>query len=104
MRREFNGMNPTAIVKFEELIAAISDHNPVVTSRYSGADGEDSFATWGVVCSISCSNEAAKAAACESLGIIIQDDGSLAYTNGLTIDDFKTYRVNSNLELMSEEE
>jgi hypothetical protein len=40
---------------------------------------------------------------CADLGITIQEDGSLAYTNGLTIDDFKTYRVNGQLELMEVE-
>ena len=41
----------------------------------------------------------------EELGITwLSDDGYMAYTNGLDIDDFKTYRVNGNLELMPEEE
>ena len=43
-------------------------------------------------------------AAAANLGISVLDDGSFAYTNGLTIDDFKTYRVNGSLELMPDEE
>jgi len=42
----------------------------------------------------------------ELLGILWSDDdsGCMAYTNNLSIDDFKTYRVNGDLILVEEEE
>jgi len=41
----------------------------------------------------------------ESLDILWATDdlGCMAYTKGLTIEDFKTYRVSGDLELMPEE-
>jgi len=102
MRDEFTGMLPGAIEKFEALLDAVP--GTVVTRGFSGAGGEDDLRTWGVVCDLANPDMGALAAEAEKLGISVLDDGSFAYTNGLTIDDFKTYRVNGSLELMPDEE
>ena len=39
-----------------------------------------------------------------NLGITLQEDGSLAYTNGLTLADFQTGRVGGDLTLNEETE
>jgi hypothetical protein len=38
------------------------------------------------------------------LGITIQEDGSLAYTNGLTLADFQTGKVSGDLTINTETE
>jgi hypothetical protein len=48
--------------------------------------------------------EALKTEAEDLLILWLSDDGDMAYTNGLSIDDFQTYRVNGNLELTPEKE
>ena len=98
MRDEFTGMLPGAIVKFEELMSRVP--NAKVTRGFSGQGGHDDLRAWGVVCNIACDDMEQLAIEAKALGIGIQEDGSLAYTNGLTIEDFKTYRVNGDLELM----
>lgn len=98
MRGEFTGMLPGAIAKFEELMARLP--NPKVQAGYGVHGDENDLRTWGVVCNIRCDDAEVLVQECADLGITIQDDGSLAYTNGLTIEDFKTCRVNGNLELM----
>ena len=101
MRDEFTGMLPAAIVKFEELMARLP--NPKIQAGYGIHGDENDLRSWGVVCNINCDDAEILAQECNALGITIQQDGSLAYTNGLTIEDFKTYRVNGQLELMEVE-
>jgi len=95
-------MLPGAIARFEELMDKVP--GTVVTRGFSGQGGEGDLRTWGVVCNLSNPDMGALVAEAEKLGIAALEDGSFAYTNGLTIDDFKTYRVNGSLELMPEEE
>ena len=102
MRDEFTGMLPGAIAQFEELMERVP--GTIVTRGFSGAGGENDLRTWGVVCNLSNPDMGALTAAAANLGITVLEDGSFAYTNGLTIDDFKTYRVNGSLELMPDEE
>ncbi|MDD4339195.1 MAG: hypothetical protein PHV00_05895 [Syntrophales bacterium] len=101
MRYEFSGMLPAAIEKFEALFAALEDLglNPRVTGGYAKHGDETDLRTWGVVCDMQCDDAGALAAQAAALGIVVQEDGSLAYTNGLTLDDFKTYRVQGDLNL-----
>ena len=107
IRREFTGMLPGAIQKFEELLAAVAGLNPVVVKGYDVTQGKDSFFYWGAACQITVAPDdmdELKAEA-EGLGITwLSDNGDMAYTNGLTIEDFKTYRVNGDLELTPERE
>jgi hypothetical protein len=104
MRPEFTGMLPGAIEKFEQLMTRLDGLNPKVVDAYASHGDGDDLRTWGVVCNIVCDDTQRLAEEAASLGITIQADGSLAYTNGLTIDDFKTYLVNGYLELIPEEE
>lgn len=105
IRAEFTGMLPGAIVKFEELLNAAADLNPQVVKGYDAASGKESFYYWGVACRIQCDDPDALRAECERLGFLwLSDDGDIAYTGGLSIDDFQTYRVNGNLEWMPEKE
>ena len=104
MRVEFTGMLPGAIEKFEQLITRLDGLNPKVVDGYQSHGGEDDLRTWGVVCNIECDDESKKLTEAAGLGITVRADGSLAYTNGLTIDDFKTYRVQADLTLAEEEE
>ncbi len=104
MRVEFTGMLPGAIEKFEQLITRLDGLNPKVVDGYQSHKGEDDLRTWGVVCNIECDDEGKKLTEAAGLGITVRADGSLAYTNGLTIDDFKTYRVQADLTLAEEEE
>lgn len=105
IRTEFTGMLPAAITKFEELLAAAAALAPIVVKGYDVAAGKDSYFYWGAACRITVAPDdmpALKATA-EGLGVTwLTDDGDMAYTNGLTIDEFKTYQVNGNLELMPE--
>ena len=104
MRVEFTGMLPGAIEKFEQLITRLDGLNPNVVDGYASHGGEDDLRTWGVVCNIECDDESKKLTEAAGLGITVRADGSLAYTNGQTIDDFKTYRVQADLTLAEEEE
>jgi len=107
IRKEFTGMLPAAILKFEELIAAAEkeDLSPIVERGFDSTAGLDSFFAWGCACRITASDMPALKAFAEALKITwLSDDGDIAYTNGRTIKTFKTFRVNGNLELMPEEE
>lgn len=103
-RKEFTGMLPAVIAKFEELMAQVSGINPVVVSGYNAAAGADSFARWGAGCRIRCDDMAALQTAAEGMAITwMSDDGDMAYTAGRTIADFQTYRVTGSLEMAPEE-
>ena len=105
VRREFTGMLPGAIEKFEELLNVAQDLDPKVAKGYDVSAGKDSFYSWGVACQIQCKDMEALRAIAEDLSILwLSDVGDMAYTNGLSIDDFQTFRVNGNLEWMPEEE
>jgi len=106
IRKEFTGMLSVAILQFEELLAEVADLNPVVVKGYDVAEGKDSFFYWGAACRITVAPDdmGKLEAEAERLGIAWLGDGDMAFTNGLTIEDFKTYRVNGNLELMPEQE
>ena len=102
MRDEFTGMLPAAIVKFEALLDVVPGTR--VTRGFSSAGGEDDLRTWGVVCDLSNADMETLIGKAEKLGIEHLGNGVFAYTGGLTIEDFKTYRVNGSLELMPEPE
>jgi hypothetical protein len=105
IRTEFSGMLPAAISKFEELLVAVEVLNPTIVKGYDSTAGKESFFYWGVACRMQTGDMASLKAAAQAIGITwLSDDGSMAYTNGLTINDFKTYRVNGDLELMPEKE
>jgi hypothetical protein len=105
IRKEFTGMLPAAITQFEDLLTDVTELNPVVAKGYDADAGKDSFFYWGCACRITADDMVALKAKAESLDITwLTDAGDMAYTNGLDIDDFKTYRVNGNLELTKEEE
>ena len=105
IRTEFTGMLPGAIGKFEKLMSTVSELNPYVKWGYDSAAGKDSFFYWGAACRIQCDKMTTLKTKAKAIGITwLSDDGDMAYTNGLTIDDFKTFRVNGNLELMPEKE
>ena len=105
IRKEFTGMLPGAIEKFEELLTAVAELNPVVLSGYDASAEKDSFAYWGCGCRIQANDMEALRTEAEALGITwLSDAGDMAYTNGLTIDEFKTFRVNGSLELTPEKE
>lgn len=101
IRKEFTGMLPAAIQKFEELMEIAEELNPQITKGYDSTAGIDSYFYWGCACQITCSDMVELKDLAESIGIIWADDnsGQMAYTNGLDINDFKTYRVNGQLEL-----
>ena len=107
IRKEFTGMLPAAIQKFEELLAAVAELNPVVVKGYDVTQGKDSFFYWGVACQITVAPDDMDELQLEAEGLGItwlSDNGDMAFTNGLTIEDFKTYRVNGDLELTPEKE
>jgi len=107
IRQEFTGMLHGAIQKFEEMLAAVAELNPVVAKGYDVTQGKDSFYYWGVACRITVAPDDMDElqSAAEILGVTwLSSNGDMAYTNGLTIDDFKTYRVNGDLELTPEKE
>lgn len=105
IRQEFNGMLPGAIVKFESLMLSVSGLNPVIAKGYDCSAGRDSFFAWGCAAQITCDNMTTLRSEAEAIGITwLDDNGSMTYTNGLDIEDFQTYRVNGNLELMPAEE
>lgn len=106
MRKEFTGMLNGAIDKFDELLETSSELNPVIIKGYDVTQGKDSFYSWGVACQITVAPDdmikLRKNA--EELGITwLSDNGDMAYLNGLTIEDFKTYRVNGAVELQEAE-
>ena len=106
IRTEFTGMLPAAISKFEELITNINNLNPKIIKGYDSSTGQDSYFYWGCACQITCDDMEELKNQAENLDILwaIDNSGSIAYTNNLTIDDFKTYRVNGNLELPPDQE
>ena len=107
IRKEFTGMLLAAIQKFEELLEAVAELNPVVAKGYDVTQGKDSFFYWGAACQITVAPDDMDElqSEAEGLGITwLSDNGDMAYTNGLTIEDFKTYRVNGDLELTPEKE
>ena len=105
IRNEFTGMLPAAIAKFEELLASAAELAPRVECGYGVASGQESLFSWGCACRVKCEDMEALQEAAEVLDITwLSDDGDMAYTNGLAINDFKTFRVNGNLELMPEGE
>jgi hypothetical protein len=106
MRDAFTGMLPGAIEKFETLFETLKSAglNPRITGGYSTHGSDDDLRTWGVVCNMQCDDDAILSAEAAALGIEIRGDGSLAYTNGLTLADFKTNRVTADLTLQSQEE
>ena len=105
IRQEFTGMLPAAISRFEELLEKVADLDPKVVKGYDTSAGRDSFAHWGVACRIHCTDMEGLKVEAEGLSILwLSDDGDMVYTDGLSIDDFQTYRVNGNLELEPEKE
>lgn len=107
IRQEFTGMLPAAIQKFEELLAAVAELNPVVVKGYDVTQGKDSFFYWGAACRITVAPDDMDELQleAEALGITwLSNNGEMAYINGLTIEDFKTYRVNGEIELTPEKE
>lgn len=107
IRKEFTGMLPGAIQKFEELLAEVAGLSPVIVKGYDVTPGKDSFFYWGVACRITVAPDDMDElqAEAEALGITwLSDIGEMAYINGLTIEDFKTYRVNGEIELTPEKE
>ena len=107
IRKEFTGMLPGAISKFEELLAEVAALNPVIVKGYDVTQGKDSFYYWGVACQITVAPDDMDElqSEAEALGITwLSDNGDMAFTNGLTIEDFKTYRVNGDVELTPEKE
>ena len=100
-------MLPGAISKFEELLAEVAALNPVIVKGYDVTQGKDSFYYWGVACRITVAPDDMDElqSEAEALGITwLSDNGDMAFTNGLTIEDFKTYRVNGDVELTPEQE
>ena len=128
IRKEFTGMLPAAIAKFEELLSIVAEFNPQIMRGYDPASSKANFFYWGVACRIECddieilqveaeeigitpspkkfrSGMRALQTAAEEIGITwLSDDGDIAYTADRTIADFKTFRVNGDLELMPEKE
>jgi len=106
MRAEFSGMIPAAVEKFEALFEALEvlELNPRVTAGYSAHGDENDLRSWGVVVSMACNDMDVLADEAAELGITIQEDGSLAYTNGLTLADFQTGRVGADLTINTETE
>lgn len=105
IRQKFTGMLPGAIEKFEELLAAVEASDSTVIKGYDPSAGQDSFFYWGAACQIQCADMAQLRTAAEGMGITwLSGDGEMAYANGLTIEDFQTYRVNGVLELTPERE
>ena len=126
IRREFTGMLPAAIAKFEELLKALGGETapsepirtdceacslkksetlkaapflaPQILKGYDASQGKDSLFSWGVACRIRHADMKELRSKAEALGIIwLSDDGDMAYTGGLKIADFKTFRVGGDL-------
>jgi hypothetical protein len=94
-------------LKFEALLAEVAALNPVIVKGYDVTQGKDSFYYWGVACQITVAPDDMDElqSEAEALGITwLSDNGDMAFTNGLTIEDFKTYRVNGDVELTPEQE
>jgi len=134
IRREFTGMLPGAIEKFEKLLekmaaietaaivkpiipegcevcplqrahseemkSAASDPVPRILKGYGTSEGKNSYFSWGVACRMKHADMKALRSEAEALGITwLTDDGDMAYTGGLLISDFKTFRVGGALKL-----
>lgn len=105
IRMELTGMLPAVIVKVEELLQMAAALDPVVTKGYDPGAGKGSFFYWGAACRVECVDMKALKSAAQKLGFLwLSETGDLAYTDGLSIDDFQTFRVNGDLELTSEKE
>lgn len=105
MRKELTGMLPGAIEIFETLLDASQDLDCVVRKGYDCEAGQGSLFYWGCAVQVTCPDMMSLRSRAESLGITwLDDDGSMAYTKGLAIKDFKTFRVNGNLEVTPGEE
>ncbi len=105
IRTELTGMLPAAIDKVEELLLEVEALDPQITKGYDASAGKDSFYYWGVACRIQCTDMEALKESAELLQFLwLSDDGDIAYTGGLSIDDFQTFRVNGALELVPEKE
>jgi hypothetical protein len=106
VRKEFTGMLQASINKFEELLTLVESLNPIIIKGYDPNQGPDSFFYWGCACQITCDDMSELKDQAESLEILWANDdsGCMAYTNNLTIEDFQTYRVNGDLELMEMKE
>lgn len=104
IRVELTGMLPAVIKKVEELLVKVAALAPSVINGYQAAAGRDSFYSGGAACRIQCADMASLKTEAVKLGFIwLTDDGDIAYTGGLTIDDFKTCRVNGDLNLTEKE-
>ncbi len=100
LRKEFTGMLQASIDKFEELLKEVENLNPKVVKGYDSYAPKDNFFYWGCACRITCSDMKKLKEKAESLGIVwLSDDGDMAYTKGLQINDFRTYRVSGELKL-----
>lgn len=105
IRTELTGMLPAAIRAVEELLETTADLNPKVVRGYDSTAEKGSYFYWGVACRIQSSAPTKLKAAAKKIGFLcLNDEGDLAYTDGLSIDDFQTYRVNGELELTPEKE
>jgi len=107
IKKEFTGMLPAAILKFEELFTAAEKEgiSPSIEKGYDSTAGQDSFFAWGCACRMTASDMKALQTLAEALGITwLDDDGDMAYTNKQTIKNFKTFRVSGDLVLMPEVE
>ena len=104
MRDEFSGMIPAAVAKFEALMDALDllELNPRVTAGYSAHGDASDLRSWGVVVTMTCDDMAELADQAAELGITLQENGSLAYTNGLTLADFQTGRIGADLTINTE--
>lgn len=105
IRKGFTGMLPAAIAQFEQLMEAAADLHPQVIRGYDCQAGRDNFFYWGCAAQITCDDMAHLRIQADALGLAwLNDNGELAYTKGLTISDFQTFRVNGDLELTPERE
>ena len=76
-REEFNGMLPSAINKFEALLSAVSNSNPIIISGYDSEKPNTDFVFWGVGCRIQCLDMAVLKTTAEGMAITwISDDGA----------------------------
>ena len=104
IRQALTGMLPGVIAEIEKLLAETAALNPQVVKGYDCTMEKDSYYRWGAACRITAEDMAALKTVAEGMGFIwLSDDGDIAYTGGLTIEDFKTNRVSGFLELMPEE-
>jgi len=95
-------MLPAAIEKFEALLENIPDAR--VVRGYNVDEGKDSFFSWGCACQMLAPDMKKLKAEAEKLDITWLGKGNMVYKEERTIADFKTFRVNSRLKLVSEKE